>query len=111
MKSSRRILALLLIVSSLRLAAESPTPSPPESKPAETPPARLYTEEEVLEAADAAVAAALEVAVPLAVQAAVAEERGKTAAAEARTGKWIAGTIFAAVVGFLGGYALHDALP
>lgn len=64
-----------------------PTPGQPSiaqgpeaSPPAATLPPRLYTEAEALTAAEAAAMAALDEALPLAVQAAVAEERGRAAA-------------------------------
>ena len=74
------ILALYFLASSPILAQGSIEPKPRESQPASTRPERLYTEEEALAAAEAAAKRAVDVAVPLAVQAAVAEERGKTAA-------------------------------
>ena len=74
------ILAMLFLASCPILAQGSIEPKPRESQPASTRPERSYTEEEALAAAEAAARKAVDVAVPLAVQAAVAEERGKTAA-------------------------------
>ena len=70
------------VVSGLKAdtAQGSIEPKPRESQPASTRPERSYTEEEALAAAEAAARKAVDVAIPLAVQAAVAEERGKTAA-------------------------------
>jgi uncharacterized membrane protein YqgA involved in biofilm formation len=51
-------------------------PSTPGSAPGSTQPARLYTEAEALAAVEVGIDAALAKAVPLAVQAAVAEKAG-----------------------------------
>ena len=48
----------------------------------------LYTEEEVVVALKVGIKAALDTAIPLAVQAAVAEERGKTATAQSLADSW-----------------------
>jgi hypothetical protein len=74
------ILALSLLASLPIPAQGSIKPSPRESRPASAPPERLYTESELLATAQAAASKALDTAIPLAVQAAVAEERGKAAA-------------------------------
>ncbi|MDA8427491.1 MAG: hypothetical protein M0Z80_15300 [Treponema sp.] len=74
------ILALCLLASARTRAQGSSGPESGESPPASTPPARLYTEEEALAAASEAAKTALDLALPLAVQAAVAEERCAAAA-------------------------------
>jgi hypothetical protein len=74
------ILAMSFLASTPILAQESTEPKQPESRQASTQLEKLYTEEEALSAAEEAAKAAIDVAVPLAVQAAVAEERGKAAA-------------------------------
>jgi hypothetical protein len=74
------ILALSLLASLPIPAQGSIEPSPRESRPVSAPPERLYTEDELLATARAAASKALDTAIPLAVQAAVAEERGKAAA-------------------------------
>lgn len=77
------ILAMLFLASCPILAQGSIEPKQPQSPPASTRPARSYTEEEALAAAESAAREAADAAVPLAVQAAVAEERGKAAAQRA----------------------------
>ena len=76
------ILALSLLASTPTLSQGSTEPKQQESPPVSTPPERLYTEKEALAAARAAAEAATSTAVPLAVQAAVAEERGKAVTQE-----------------------------
>jgi hypothetical protein len=79
-KYSLAILALSLLASMPTRAQESTVQKNVESMQAALQPTKLYTEEEALMAAMAAAERAVSVAVPLAVQAAVAEERGKAAA-------------------------------
>jgi hypothetical protein len=78
-KCSLAILALSLLASMPIRAQESTEQKPEESMPVSLQPAKLYTEEEALMTALAAAEKAVSVAVPLAVQAAVAEERCKAA--------------------------------
>ena len=78
-KSSLAILAISLLVLTPILAQESTGPRAPESPPESLRPEKLYTETEALAAAQEATKAALDKSVPLAVQAAVAEERGREA--------------------------------
>lgn len=74
------ILAMSFLASTPILAQGSTEPQQQESRQASTQLEKLYTEDEALSAAEAAAKAAIDVAVPRAVQAAVAEERGKMAA-------------------------------
>jgi hypothetical protein len=74
------ILAMSFLASAPILAQGSTEPQQQESRQASTKLEKLYTEEEALSTSEAAAKAAIDVAVPLAVQAAVAEERGKAAA-------------------------------
>jgi hypothetical protein len=74
------ILALSFLASGPMHAQGSTEPKPEESKPVSTQPERLYTEAEALTVATDAAEAAVDAAIPLAVQAAVADERGRAAA-------------------------------
>ena len=80
------ILGLSWMVLAMSLRAESkPLPTPGET-PAEPPlstTSTLYTRAEVLQAVDLAVDAALAKAIPLVIQAAVAEKEGQIAAKDA----------------------------
>ena len=80
------ILALSWMVLAMPLKAES-TPQPTQGATLAEPPlsttSTLYTRAEVLQAVDLAVDAALAKAIPLVVQAAVAEKEGQLAAKDA----------------------------
>jgi len=73
------ILAISLLASAPTLAQPSTGQRQQGSLPDSTPPERLYTEAEALTAAEMAANTAVDKAVPLAVQAAVAEERARAA--------------------------------
>ena len=80
------ILALSWMVLAIPLRAESTPPQTPGETPDAPPPSTtstLYTRAEVLQAVDLAVDAALAKAIPLVVQAAVAEKEGQLAAKDA----------------------------
>jgi hypothetical protein len=74
------ILALSFLASGPILAQGSTGPKPEESKPVSPQPERLFTEAQALAAATVAAEAAIGAAIPLAVQAAVADEWGRAAA-------------------------------
>lgn len=80
------ILAMSWMVLALPVRGESTTPRTPDAKQDETLPSgssTLYTRDEVLQAVDLAIDAALTTAIPLAIQAAVAEKEGQLAAKDA----------------------------
>ena len=89
---SRRFLTttliMLLLASVMTLSAESTQPSGQASTPESLQASTLYTEDEVVAALKVGIKAALDQAVPLAVQAAVADERSKTATAQSLAESW-----------------------
>jgi hypothetical protein len=122
-----RLIALLLTLSMISMIAPAQASTPP-SKPAETPPVKLYTEAEALAAVDAA----LEEAIPRAVQAAVAQKEGELAGERAtlaavrsdlieaakdarRARAWTVGVAIGSAVlipaAFIGGALAWGALP
>jgi hypothetical protein len=95
------------------LAQGSTQPTAPAGKPATTPAETLYTEAQALAAVDAGVAAALDKAIPLAVQAAVAQKDGEKAVLQLRldwTGSALAGMTDRATAAEKRARALEDGM-
>jgi hypothetical protein len=80
---------ILLSLGSMRILAQASTlPSKPDSTPVSPQVSQTYTEAQVVQALKVGIQAALDKAVPLAVQAAVAQKEGERAAAQSLADQW-----------------------